>query len=103
MLNAMLSRRDFLRLNVLLGGAVMITPSLSACTTGNDYETQIGKTWETLGQDKEPEMKEIIRYATLAANSHNSQPWKFAVREDLIEIHPDYTRRLPVVDPDDRS
>jgi hypothetical protein len=48
-------------------------------------------------------MKEIIRYATLAANSHNSQPWKFAVLEDMIEIHPDYTRRLPVVDPDDRS
>ena len=49
------------------------------------------------------QMQELVRYATLAASGHNAQPWKFAITEDVIEIHPDYSRRLPVVDPDDRE
>lgn len=49
------------------------------------------------------QMLELVRYATLAANGHNTQPWKFAIRQDGIEIHPDYSRRLPVVDPYDRE
>ena len=49
------------------------------------------------------QMRELVRYATLAANGHNTQPWKFAIRENAIEIHPDYTRRLPAVDPHDRE
>ncbi len=49
------------------------------------------------------QMLELVRYATLAANGHNTQPWKFAVRQDAIEIYPDYSRRLPVVDPHDRE
>lgn len=49
------------------------------------------------------QMLEIVRYATLAANSHNTQPWKFVIQSDAIEIHPDYSRRLPVVDPGDRE
>jgi hypothetical protein len=48
-------------------------------------------------------MQELVRYATLAANGHNTQPWKFAIKDEAIEIHPDETRRLPVVDPDDRE
>lgn len=48
-------------------------------------------------------MRELVRYATLAASGHNAQPWKFAIQRDAIEIHPDYTRRLPVIDPDNRE
>jgi hypothetical protein len=48
-------------------------------------------------------LRELVHYATLAANGHNTQPWKFAIRENAIEIHPDYTRRLPIVDPDHRE
>jgi len=44
---------------------------------------------------------ELVRYATLAANSHNSQPWRFAIAEHHIVIAPDPARRCPVVDPDD--
>jgi hypothetical protein len=46
---------------------------------------------------------EMIRYATMAANGHNTQPWKFAVRQGVVEINPDYSRHLPVVDPDNRE
>lgn len=45
--------------------------------------------------------RELIRYATLAASSHNTQPWKFRIRKDRITILPDFSRRCPVVDPDD--
>lgn len=45
--------------------------------------------------------RELIRCATLAASSHNTQPWKFRVTQDSITILPDFSRRCPVVDPDD--
>jgi nitroreductase len=43
----------------------------------------------------------LVRYATLAASSHNTQPWKFKVEPGRILILPDLTRRCPEVDPDD--
>lgn len=46
-------------------------------------------------------MLELVRHATLAPSSHNTQCWKFAIREKEIAILPDMTRRCPVVDPDD--
>jgi nitroreductase len=45
--------------------------------------------------------RELVRLATLAASSHNTQPWRFHLAEDAITIHPDRSRRCPVVDPDD--
>jgi hypothetical protein len=44
---------------------------------------------------------ELVRLATLAASSHNTQPWLFRTAADSISILPDRTRRCPVVDPDD--
>src|SRR5262245_16787940 len=37
----------------------------------------------------------------MAASSHNTQPWKFALREQYISVLPDLSRRTPAVDPDD--
>ncbi|RWB52506.1 nitroreductase family protein [Mesorhizobium sp.] len=48
-----------------------------------------------------PDLEAVIRYATLAANSHNTQPWQFRLEDQAIEIRPDFRRRTPVVDPDD--
>jgi len=48
-----------------------------------------------------PDARDLVRYATLAANSHNSQPWRFRVAEGQIAISPDPTRRLAAADPDD--
>ncbi|MEZ5739082.1 MAG: Tat pathway signal protein [Burkholderiaceae bacterium] len=42
-----------------------------------------------------------MRYATLAPSSHNTQCWRFAVDDRSITIEPDFSRRCPVVDPDD--
>jgi len=48
-----------------------------------------------------PDLREMIRFATLAASSHNTQPWKFRIGRGCIEVLPDFSRRCPVVDPDD--
>jgi hypothetical protein len=45
---------------------------------------------------------ELVRFATLAANSHNTQPWLFNAQGTTIQIKPDVSRRCPVVDPEDR-
>ena len=49
----------------------------------------------------EPELRDLIRFATLAPNSHNTQPWRFRPGTDHVDVLPDFTRRTPVVDPDD--
>ena len=46
-------------------------------------------------------LRDLVRQATLAASSHNTQPWKFTLAERSITILPDFTRRTPIVDPDD--
>jgi hypothetical protein len=48
-----------------------------------------------------PETRDLIRYATLAASGHNTQPWFFRPDDAGITILPDLLRRTPVVDPDD--
>ena len=45
--------------------------------------------------------RELVRYATLAPSSHNTQCWKFAIEDKAITILPDLSRRCPAVDPDD--
>lgn len=48
-----------------------------------------------------PGAHDLIRFATLAANSHNTQAWRFRESPSGIDILPDPTRATPVVDPDD--
>jgi hypothetical protein len=45
--------------------------------------------------------RELVRLATLAASSHNTQPWRFRIGDEAITILPDRSRRCSVVDPDD--
>lgn len=44
-----------------------------------------------------------LRYALLAPSSHNSQPWRFIVNGNTIDLLADRTRGLPVADPYDRE
>jgi hypothetical protein len=46
-------------------------------------------------------MLDLVRYATLAPSSHNTQCWRFKLLEQAIVIAPDVSRRCPIVDPDD--
>lgn len=48
-------------------------------------------------------LRELIAAAILAPSSHNSQPWRFRMAHGRIDLFADRTRRLQVVDPDDRE
>ena len=45
----------------------------------------------------------LVRDATRAPSSHNTQPWLFRVGDDRIDLYADRTRALPVNDPFDRE
>jgi hypothetical protein len=95
------SRRDFLRLLTAGGVTAVGGYILSEYAPWLDYEEQVVKTWGV--PSSSTPLMTLVYYATLAANGHNTQPWKFAIKDNAIEIHPDYSRRLPVVDPHDRE
>jgi hypothetical protein len=63
------------------------------------YRRYAGRLRATL--PAKPPIADLIRYATLAASSHNTQPWRFRIEKDAIEILPDLSRSTPAVDPDD--
>lgn len=68
------------------------------------YATAVRETWRhtvPMPTETAPLYRELVRYATLAPSSHNTQCWIFALEGGLITIKPDFTRRCPVVDPDD--
>ena len=45
----------------------------------------------------------LIRSATRAPSSHNTQPWRFRVEDGGVTVYADPERRLPVNDPADRE
>lgn len=47
-------------------------------------------------------LRHVIEAATLAPSVHNTQPWRFAVRDDGFDLLADPDRRLPVLDPSGR-
>lgn len=85
-------------------GAVSVLP---ACSTGagiESYATVAHNTWrhgELASSDRAAILLELVRYATLAPSSHNTQCWQFRLGTNEVSILPDLTRRCPAVDPDD--
>lgn len=45
----------------------------------------------------------LVRFAVLAPSGHNSQPWRFRVLENAIEVMADLTRALPASDTNNRQ
>jgi hypothetical protein len=94
------------RRNVLLGigaGAVIV-PVFSGFRSSNteQHAARALRSRMTTGTSDRPQlMRELIRYATLAPSSHNTQCWRFQAFEKSISILPDVSRRCPAVDPDD--
>jgi len=67
-----------------------------------NYQSAVQQVWRPADpQGLRSDTRELVRYAALAASSHNTQPWRFDLAPDRIEIHPDFARRCPAVDPDD--
>jgi nitroreductase len=94
------------RRQILIGGGALVLAGAGATYlegrkmgSMQDYNASVAVTRAALSE--RPETRELIRYATLAANGHNTQPWRFRINEGGVDILPDFSRRTPVVDPDD--
>ena len=94
------------RRDVLIGGGALVAVATGATalvvdqvSSTSDYDAAIAHSRAPL--PVQAETRDLLRYATLAPNGHNTQPWLFRTRQGRIEILTDFTRRTPVVDPDD--
>ncbi len=96
-----MKRRDVLALGA--GGAAALgfgaVLALSSSPSMADYDAVA--TAERAPLPLPAGAADLVRLATLAPNSHNTQPWRFAIGDGRIAIRPDLARRTPVVDPDD--
>ena len=85
------------------GGALMMAGGAVAwmSTVGSMVDYEAYANGLRAGLTMPADIRGLLRYATLAANSHNTQPWRFRVGEGTIDVLPDFSRRTPAVDPDD--
>ncbi len=77
---------------------------LSSCSAEDGYGRAVRETWRPFDDqitERRALQRELVRYATLAPSSHNTQCWRFHLERNLVAIQPDFSRRCPVVDPDD--
>lgn len=100
----MLTRRQLL---CSAAGSGLVLAASGCTSNAAEYDEAVRATWRgTDVTDIAPGndamlMRELVRNATLAASSHNTQCWKFQINNRVISILPDLSRRLQVVDPDD--
>jgi hypothetical protein len=99
----MVTRRLFGAASMAMGAPAL----LGACAPQApvpSYEETVSELWRHGAVDRGDAAavkRELVRYATLAPSSHNTQCWKFGVEPQAISILADLTRRCPAVDPDD--
>ncbi len=65
------------------------------------YEAALLETWSHRDPVELHDLSYLTHYATLAANSHNTQAWRFSLAGTTVSIKPDFTRVTPSADPDD--
>jgi nitroreductase len=100
----MIARRTLLTATAAglgLAGAGALTSNRQAAVS---YAEAVQATWRhgpRLPPGSDAGLRELVRYATLAPSSHNTQCWRFALGQRSVAILPDVQRRCPVVDPDD--
>jgi hypothetical protein len=99
----MVTRREFVRSAALYAAIPGLAITNAACTAADPYGATVRALRSSLLESVEQPalLRELVRCATLAANGHNTQPWKFGLSSDVISIRPDLSRRTPVVDPDE--
>lgn len=97
-----ISRRNFIKAGAILGTGAILFPSVIF----NGYQQAAGFVSEAKIRERSslpPHILQILGYALMAPSGHNTQPWKISYQDDTIRLYPDFSRRLPVVDPDDRE
>jgi len=96
--------RMSMRRRFVLGAAAcgIVSPAMVACSSSaSEQGAALALRRPLASGDRALLMRELVRYATLAPSSHNTQCWTFHLQDEAIVISPDVSRRCPVVDPDD--
>lgn len=100
----MLTRRQFLASAAAAGIGAAGAYAIYTRKGAAEYDHAVADTWrhgsEASGGPSGIQ-RELVRYATLAPSSHNTQCWRFRLGSQSVSILPDFGRRCPVVDPDD--
>ena len=94
---ARISRRTAIGMGLSLTAVSAVGYGLSPRMGG--YRDEADRQRQLLSDN--PGLDGLVRMATLAANSHNTQPWLFRAADGQVSILPDIARRTAVVDPDD--
>ncbi|MES2941982.1 MAG: Tat pathway signal protein [Pseudomonadota bacterium] len=88
-------------------GGVPLLQACSGSAADESYTSAVQRIWYpaptggSLISDSLALRRELVRFATLAPSSHNTQCWKFHIEDGAIQVLPDLLRRCPAVDPDD--
>jgi hypothetical protein len=101
----MMTRREMLKVSgttaLGVGAAMSLGLGARANATGvlSADDDSPYDAWTELPRDGSPQS--LVAAAILAANPHNTQPWRFTVDGDTVVVSPDRTRALPATDPTD--
>jgi hypothetical protein len=99
-------RRRALKISLGVAGAVVATAAAATGTrlwqTGAGGNLTAGTgygPWRTWDSGEVKGIEGIVAAATLASNTYNSQPWKFTVTDNVIDLHADPARGIGSLDP----
>ena len=99
----MVTRRQFGAASVAAGASSLLQGCTQQAVVA-PYDDAVRDLWRHGAVDRghaAAVRRELVRYATLAPSSHNTQCWRFVIEPHAITILPDLARRCPAVDPDD--
>jgi hypothetical protein len=97
----MSTRRTALRLGTgaLVAGAAALAWRAWDQGVFNAGKGPAYEAWNTWNATAPGSELELVHAAILAANPHNTQPWRFRVSEHRIDVFADLTRNIGAIDP----
>lgn len=82
------------------GAAILAGAGYYAFNRGPSYDEMAEAIRAPVEPGGNPGLEYLVHHATLAANSHNTQPWMFTGSDSQVQIRPDFSRATPAADPD---
>ena len=93
----MMTRRKVL---IGAGAAALTGTAIYTLIGGPSYEEAAQSVWRQRQPRTGTDLEYLAHYATLAANSHNTQAWRFSRSGSRVAISPDLSRATPAADAD---
>jgi hypothetical protein len=91
------------RRDILLAGAGAAAFAAGAAADGQELTLPNARAayepWASWRADAPKSPLSMVHSAVLAANAHDTQPWKFRIAAGRIDVYPDTTRNLGAMDP----